>query len=119
MHAADLCDLLVVFIKWLAVFPVEESGDAHNFFLLVDDGQRQDVLDDEARLIHGLFLKGNEIKHSSHAKLCDIKSAHCTGRAIMCVSVSRPILMRILSCAALWIPRWPRTPACVLYVDGQ
>lgn len=39
-HAADLSDLLIVFVKWLAVFPVEESGDADDFFLLVDDGQR-------------------------------------------------------------------------------
>lgn len=47
-HAADLGDLFIVLIKWLAVFPVEESGDAHNFFLLVDNGQRQDVLNEEA-----------------------------------------------------------------------
>lgn len=56
-EAADLSDLLIVLIKRLAVFPVEESGDAHNFFLLVDNGQRQDILDDETRLVHSLFLK--------------------------------------------------------------
>ncbi len=78
MHAADLSDLLIMFIKGLAVFPVEESGDAHNFFLLVDNGQRQDVLDDKARLIHSLFLKDIEIKHSNHAKQCDIKPANGT-----------------------------------------
>lgn len=57
MHGADLSDLLIVFIKWLAVFPVEESGDADNFFLLVDNGQRQNVLDDKTCVVHSLFLK--------------------------------------------------------------
>lgn len=55
-EAADLSDLLIVLVERLAVFPIEEGGHAHNFFLLVDDGQRQDVLDHEARLVHGLFL---------------------------------------------------------------
>lgn len=55
--APDLCDLLVVLIERLAVLPVEKGGDAHNFFLLVDNRQRQDVLDDEARLVHGRFLR--------------------------------------------------------------
>ena len=63
MHGADLSDLFIVFIKWLAVFPVEEGGDAHNFFLLVDNGQRQDVLDDKTCVIHSLFLKDIEIKY--------------------------------------------------------
>lgn len=58
--AADLSDLLIVLIKWLAVFPVEESGDAHNFFLLVDNGQRQDVIDDKTRVVHSLFLKAKK-----------------------------------------------------------
>ena len=58
--AANLSDLLVVFVERLAVFPVEESGDAHDFFLLVDNGQRQDILDDKARLVHSLFLKDIE-----------------------------------------------------------
>lgn len=51
-----LGDLLVILVKRSAILSVEEGGDAHNFFLLVDDGQRQDVLDDETRLIHCLFL---------------------------------------------------------------
>lgn len=56
--AADLSDLLIVFIKRFPIFPVEESGNAHNFFLLVDDGQRQDIFDDKPGLVHSLFLKG-------------------------------------------------------------
>lgn len=58
-------------VERLAVFPVEESGDAHNFFLLVYNGQRQDVLDDKPRLVHGLFLNamaGNvqsDVNHGS------------------------------------------------------
>lgn len=84
MRAADLSDLLIVFIKRLAVFPVEESGDAHDFFLLVDNGQRQDILDDKACVIHSLFLEDIEIKYSNHAKQYGIKSAYCTGRAITC-----------------------------------
>lgn len=53
----NLSDLFVIFIERFAVFPVEERGDAHDFFLLVDDGQRQDVFDDKPRLVHSLFLK--------------------------------------------------------------
>lgn len=60
--AADLSDLFIVLIEWFAIFPVEESGDAHNFFLLVDNGQRQDILDDKACLVHGLFLQGEKRK---------------------------------------------------------
>lgn len=55
--AADLGDLFIMFVKRLAVFPVEESGDAHDFFLLVDNGERQDVLDEKTRVIHSLFLE--------------------------------------------------------------
>lgn len=62
-EAEDLSDLLVVFVERLAVFPVKEGGHAHNFFFLVDDWQRQDVLEDEACLVHGLFLKGGDGKH--------------------------------------------------------
>lgn len=62
MHGAHLGDLFIVLIEWLAIFPVEESGNPHNFFLLVDDGQRQDVLDDKARLVHSLFLQDIETK---------------------------------------------------------
>lgn len=62
MQGANLSDLFIMFIKWFAVFPVEESGDAHNFFLLVDNGKRQDVLDDKACLVHSLFLKNIEMR---------------------------------------------------------
>lgn len=55
--SANLSDLFIVFVKRLAVLPVEEGGDAHDFLLLVDDRQRQAVFDDEARLVHGLFLQ--------------------------------------------------------------
>lgn len=61
-HSANLSDLFIVFIKWLAVFPVEECGNANNFFLLVDNGQRQDILNEKTRLIHSLFLKDIEIE---------------------------------------------------------
>lgn len=33
---AHLSDLFIVFVEGLGVSPVEESGDAYNFFLLVD-----------------------------------------------------------------------------------
>lgn len=59
---ANLSDLFVMFIERFAVFPVEERGDAHDFFLLVDDGQRQDVFDDKTRLIHSLFLKDTAMR---------------------------------------------------------
>lgn len=39
--------LFVLFFKGFAIFSIEESGDANNFFFLVHDGKRQDVLDDE------------------------------------------------------------------------
>ena len=54
---AHFCDLLVVFVKGLAVLPVEEGGDAHNFFLLIDDWQRQDILDGKAGVVHWPFLE--------------------------------------------------------------
>lgn len=53
---AHLSDLLIVFIKRFAIFPIEESGNPDYFFLLVDDRQRQNIFDDEARLVHRLFL---------------------------------------------------------------
>lgn len=59
-EVADLSDLLIMLVKRLAIFPVKEGGHSHNFFLLVDDGQWQDVLEDEACLVHGLFLKGED-----------------------------------------------------------
>lgn len=59
-EAADLSDLLIVLVERFAIFPVKEGGHTHNFFLLVDDGQRQDVLEDEACLVHSLFLKGED-----------------------------------------------------------
>lgn len=55
--AADLSDLLIVFIKRFPIFSVEESGNAHNFFFLVDDGQRQNIFDNKPGLVHSLFLK--------------------------------------------------------------
>lgn len=59
-EAADLSDLLIVLVERFAIFPVKEGGHAHNFFLFVDNGQRQDVLKAEACLVHGLFLKGGD-----------------------------------------------------------
>lgn len=66
----DLGDLLVVFVEGLAVFPVEESSNAHDFLLLVDDGQRQDVLDDKTRLVHRFFLGLEKTRQQSR---CDAK----------------------------------------------
>ncbi len=97
-QAADLSDLFIMFIKRLAVSPVEESGDAHNFFLLVDDGQRQDVLNDKTCFIHGFFLRDNEIKCSNfalsskpseHKHQHIMKAASCSERPLRCINISK------------------------------
>lgn len=68
-------------IKRFPVFPVEEGRDAHNLFLLVDNGQGQDVLDDKARVIHSLFLKEMKIRGSKHARVnsCKVVATHAYG----------------------------------------
>lgn len=92
MHGANLGDLLVVFIKRLAVFPVVESGDAHDFFLLVDNRQGQDVLDDEACLVHGLFLKDTEMKcFKSLLYDCMTSNLHYVLESSACICMSKSI----------------------------
>lgn len=51
-----LCNLFIVLVKGFAVFSVEESGNADNFFLFVDNREGQDILDLPSSLVHCIFL---------------------------------------------------------------
>lgn len=84
-HISDLSNLLIVLIKWFAVFPVEEGRNAHDLLLLVDNRQRQHVFDDEARLVHSLFLKEMKIRGSSraHVNSCEIDAIHAYGVCVL------------------------------------
>lgn len=48
--------MFILLIKWLAIFPVIESRHSYNFFLFVDDWQRQDVFNGPAAVIKCLML---------------------------------------------------------------
>lgn len=54
--------MFILLVEWLAVFSIEESGNTHNFFFLVDNGKGQDVFDDETQFVHSFFLKSGKRK---------------------------------------------------------
>lgn len=74
-----------MFIKGLPVLPVVEGGHAHNLFLLVDYGKRQDVLDGPTAAVQWLRLtrevrgQSSEVKGQSSEFSSRVKSRHDTG----------------------------------------
>lgn len=63
------CDLLIILIKGLAIFSVEEGGDSDDFFLFVDNRKCEDVLDFPPTLVHRFFLP------DTTTRLCHIQGA--------------------------------------------
>lgn len=58
------CYLFVIFIEWFSIVSVKKCRHANNFFLFVDDGEREDILDRPSSLVHGSSLSNKTSKDS-------------------------------------------------------